>query len=127
MNEPGADAGIRDATTLFDLPRKTQANNTRDNCNRGESIAAGECGDEPMNDSTRLSYTRHTHTHTHTRMRDAADRARPIHPLPYIRMRVLAVCLHIDLSQTRVGGSARSNRAITMNRPAGSRQEKNSS
>ena len=63
MNEPGADAGIRDATTLFDLPRKTQANNTRDNCNRGESIAAGECGDEPMNESTRLSYTRHTHTH----------------------------------------------------------------
>jgi len=112
MNEPGADAGIRDATTLFDLPRKTQANNTTDNCNRGESIAAGECGDEPI---------------THTRMRDAADRARPIHPLPYIRMRVLAVCLHIDLSQTRVGGSARSNRAITMNRPAGSRQEKNSS
>jgi len=121
MNEPGADAGIRDATTLFDLPRKTQANNTRDNCNRGESIAAGECGDKPVNETVLHK------THTHTRMRDAADRARPIHPLPYIRMRVLAVCLHIDLSQTRVGGSARSNRAITMNRPAGSRQEKNSS
>jgi len=91
MNEPGADAGIRDATTLFDLPRKTQANNTRDNCNRGESIAAGECGDEPMNESTRLSYTRHTHTHGC----ETPQTARGL----YIRCRI-SVCVYWQYAYT---------------------------